>query len=161
MSAATDRVRAHGYAVDVTWTGAHAGPTRTYAGYSRTHEIAIAGKPVIAGSADPLFRGDAALHNPEELLVAALASCHLLAYLALCAREGIAVVAYVDAAKGTMSERGGAGRFTNVTLSPHVTIASDRAERARELHESAHAECFIANSVNFPVLVEPTIVCAE
>jgi organic hydroperoxide reductase OsmC/OhrA len=116
---------------------------------------------VILGSADPLFRGDARMYNPEELLVAALASCHLLAYLALCAREGIAVVAYVDAATGTMSERGGVGHFTNVTLYPRVTIADDRVDRAHALHAIAHEECFIANSVNFPVLFEPTIACGK
>jgi len=154
-------VREHHYAVGVTWTGATAGATQTYAGYSRAHEIAIPGKPVILGSADPLFRGDARMYNPEELLVAALASCHLLAYLALCAREGIAVVAYVDAATGTMSERGGVGHFTNVTLYPRVTIADDRVDRAHALHAIAHEECFIANSVNFPVLFEPTIACGK
>lgn len=152
-------VREHTYAVGITWTGAKDGPTRTYSGYSRAHEISIADKPVISGSADPLFRGDATRYNPEELLVAALASCHLLAYLALCAREGIAVVAYVDAAKGTMSERGGVGHFTNVTLHPHVTISGDRVDRAHALHAIAHEECFIANSVNFPVLFEATIQC--
>jgi organic hydroperoxide reductase OsmC/OhrA len=157
----TSAPREHRYAVAVDWTGAVAGPTKTYAAYSRDHEMTIEGKPVLAASADPLFRGTASAHNPEELLVAALASCHLLAYLALCAREGIAVVAYRDVARGTMSERAGAGHFTSVTLYPHVTIDDDRLERARELHEVAHAECFIANSVNFPVLCQPTIARAK
>ncbi len=154
-------VRVHTYAIGLAWTGAANGPTQTYAGYSRTYEISIAGKPVLAGSADPLFRGDASRYNPEELLVAALASCHLLAYLALCSREGIAVVSYADSAKGAMSERGGVGHFTNVTLYPRVTIADDRIDRAYALHAIAHEECFIANSVNFPVLFEPTIVCVK
>jgi len=154
-------VREHQYAVGLEWTGAKSGPTKTYAEYSRAHEITIAGKPAIAGSADPLFRGDARMYNPEELLVAALASCHLLAYLALCAREGIAVVSYADRAKGTMSERGGVGHFTNVTLYPQVSISDDRIDRAYALHAIAHEECFIANSVNFPVLFEPTIVCEK
>ena len=153
--------REHRYDVAIDWTGAGGGATKTYAGYSRDHEIQVAGKPAFAASADPLFRGTAGLYTPEELLVAALASCHLLAYLALCAREGIAVVAYRDAAKGTMSERAGAGRFTTVTLYPHVTLDDDRIDRARELHVTAHEECFIANSVNFPVVCEPTIVRAE
>jgi organic hydroperoxide reductase OsmC/OhrA len=154
--------REHNYTVALAWTGASAGPTKTYAAYSRAHEISIAGKPIIAGSADPLFRGDATRYNPEELLVAALASCHLLSYLALCARDGIAVVAYSDAAHGTMRERGGVGHFTTVTFYPHVTIAGngERLDHAYALHAIAHEECFIANSVNFPVLFEPTIVCA-
>ena len=156
--------REHRYDVAIDWTGAHRGSTKTYATYSRDHEITIAGKLPFVASADPLFRGSAGAYNPEELLVAALASCHLLAYLALCARERIAVVAYRDAAEGTMSERGGAGRFTNVTLHPQVTIAATggdaRVDRALALHATAHEECFIANSVNFPVLVEPTITSA-
>jgi organic hydroperoxide reductase OsmC/OhrA len=153
--------RRHAYRVEVAWTGAASGPTKTYDGYSRTHEVRIEGKPAIAASADPAFRGDAAMHNPEQLLVAALASCHLLAYLALCAREGIAVVGYRDLATGTMSERAGAGHFTSVTLRPEVTIDGERLERARALHMTAHEQCFIANSVNFPVVCEPTIARAK
>jgi organic hydroperoxide reductase OsmC/OhrA len=152
------KAREHAYDVEVDWTGAASGPTKTYDGYSRAHELRIDGKATIASSADPAFRGDSALHNPEQLLVAALASCHLLSYLALCAREGIAVVAYCDRATGTMIERAGVGRFTNVTLRPHVAIDDDRSDRARALHAAAHEQCFIANSVNFPVLCEPTIV---
>src|SRR6478672_8366375 len=76
--------REHRYAASLTWTGADAGPTTSYQSYSRAWRIAFAGKPVLEGSADPTFRGDPALHNPEELLLAALATCHMLSYLALC-----------------------------------------------------------------------------
>ena len=143
--------REHSYRANVVWTGAAQGPTKTYAGYSRDYTIHFDGKPEMGGSADPAFRGSAARYNPEELLLAALAACHMLAYLALCAREGIAVVAYRDDAIGTMSERAGAGRFTSVRLAPVVTVDDERLERARELHDLAREECFIANSVNFPV----------
>jgi organic hydroperoxide reductase OsmC/OhrA len=151
--------REHAHAARVSWIGPAAGSTLTYAGYSREHAVEFEGKPVaLRVSADPLFRGDATLANPEELLVAALSSCHLLSYLALCARAGIEVLAYEDRVRGTMAESAGAGRFTSVTLQPAVTIANERDRaRAAALHAEAHATCFIANSVNFPVRVEPTI----
>ncbi len=154
----TARARTHVYEVSLAWTGASAGPTHTYAGYSREHELAFADKPSIRASADPAFRGDAAAHNPEDLLVAALASCHMLSYLACCALARIAVVAYTDAARGEMEERGGAGAFVRVVLRPRVVVDDDRLERANALHHDAHAACFIANSVNFPVVCEPEIV---
>lgn len=149
----------HSYSATLIWTGAKDGPVRDYRGYSRGYRVDIAGKPPLIGSADPLFHGDSAVHNPEDLLVAALAACHMLTYLALCARAGIEVVAYEDEASGTMVLEGGGGRFTEVTLRPKVTLAAgaDRA-KARKLHKDAHADCFIANSVNFPVHAEPEIV---
>jgi organic hydroperoxide reductase OsmC/OhrA len=155
--------RLHRYEGRLVWTGAARGPIKTYASYSREYEVAFPGKPVLRGSADPAFRGDASLHNPEELLVAALSSCHCLSYLALAALAGIVVTAYEDAATGTMEETRGAGRFTDVLLRPTVTIASGApadVEKARALHEGAHATCFIAASVNFPVRCEPSVVVA-
>ncbi|MBC5811241.1 MAG: OsmC family protein [Candidatus Eremiobacteraeota bacterium] len=145
------RAREHAYETRVVWSGASQGPTTSYAAYSRAHTIEADGKPSLAGSADPVFRGDASLWNPEEMLVAALSTCHLLSYLALCALEGIAVTAYRDRATGIMSEMSGAGKFVSVVLRPEVEIDDERVERATALHEKAHAQCFIANSVNFPV----------
>jgi len=146
-----NRTREHRYQTRVVWSGAAQGPTKTYAAYSREHTIEAAGKPALTGSADPAFRGDASHYNPEELLLAALSTCHLLTYLALCAREGIAVVSYTDEASATMTETGGAGRFVHAVLRPQVEIDDDRVERASALHDEAHTECFVANSVNFPV----------
>ena len=150
----------HRYTASLSWTGASAGPTTSYQSYSRAWRMEFAGKPALDGSADPTFRGDPALHNPEELLLAALTSCHMLSYLALCSLKGIAVTAYRDKPEGTM-QRGADGRtrFVSVKLRPEVTIA-DPAKRdaALALHQGAHAECFIANSVNFPVENAPTII---
>ena len=148
----------HEYRAKILWTGAVRGPTSSYPAYSRDYLVEIDGKAPLRGSADATFRGDASLHNPEDLLVAALSACHLLSYLALCARGGVAVVAYEDAAHGTMTERDGAIRFTEVVLRPVVAVAagSDLA-KAKALHEQAHRECFIANSVNFPVRHEATV----
>jgi organic hydroperoxide reductase OsmC/OhrA len=156
------RVRTHQYDVRTVWDGAAAGPTRDYQSYSREYAIEIAGKPRLQASADATFRGDKALHNPEDLLVAALSGCHLLSYLALCSLKKIEVTAYHDQAFGLMEESAGAGRITEVTLRPRVTIAagSDVAA-ATALHKEAHKVCFIANSVNFPVKHEPVVEVAS
>jgi organic hydroperoxide reductase OsmC/OhrA len=149
----------HRFACHVTWTGAAFGPTATYADYSRDLRADFDGKPSLGISAAPVFRGDATRQNPEDLLVAALSTCHALSYLALCARAGILVVAYEDDAAGTMTLVDRVMRFTEVVLRPKVTIAAGGdVEKARALHERAHAECFIASSVNFPVRNEPTVV---
>jgi organic hydroperoxide reductase OsmC/OhrA len=149
--------REHSYQTRLTWSGASQGPTKTYAAYSREHTLEAPGKPALTGSADPAFRGDAAHYNPEELLIGALSACHLLTYLALCSLEGIAVVSYVDEASGTMTETGGAGRFVRALLRPQIEIDDERVERALALHDEARTQCFVANSVNFPVEHEPSV----
>jgi len=144
----------HRYAVRTVWSG----ETSSYESYSRQHRIEIAGKSPILGSSDPAFRGDSALHNPEDMLVAALSTCHMLWYLHLCAVKGVVVTGYEDNAEGTMLETPRKAHFTEVVLRPVVTITADSdPARAESLHQRAHAECFIANSVNFPVRCEPTI----
>jgi organic hydroperoxide reductase OsmC/OhrA len=148
-------VRTHRYATRVEW-GANGGGTKGYARYSRDHSIVAAGKPEILGSSDPLFRGDASRYSPEELLVASLSACHMLWYLHLCAVNRVTVITYLDEATGEMEESAdGGGRFVRVVLRPQVTIAAGDRDRALALHDQAHHHCFIANSVNFPVDVEP------
>ena len=149
----------HHYKVDVTWTGNQGTGTKTYQGYGREHEIRIAGKPVLAGSSDPTFRGDASKHNPEDMLVTSLSTCHMLSYLHQAVLAGVVVTAYEDHAEGSMETDAHGGRFLEVVLHPVVTIsaASDPA-KAEAAHEPAHHACFIANSVNFPVRCEPRIV---
>ncbi|HZA87249.1 MAG TPA: OsmC family protein [Acidimicrobiales bacterium] len=150
----------HHFAARLVWTGAEHGPTRDYQSYSREYRVEVEGKPPLIGSAHPAFQGDPGKHNPEDLLVAALAACHMLSYLALCTRAGIEVVAYQDQASGMMAIKERKMRFVEVTLAPHVTIAAGDLEQARALHEKAHEACFIANSVNFPVLTMPTVTRA-
>lgn len=152
--------KTHSYTARITWSNASGTGTTSYKAYSRDHVISIDGKPDIAASADPAFRGDAGRYNPEDLLVASLSGCHMLWYLHLAAVAGVVVTGYVDDAIGTMAEDAKTGgRFTSVMLRPQVTIASDSdPEKARAAHESAHRMCFIANSVNFPVTCEPTII---
>ena len=154
--------KSHHYDLRLDWTDARQGAALKYETYSREYRIEIAGKPPLIGSSDPTFLGDRSLHNPEDLLLAALSACHMLSYLALAARSRIAVVAYSDAASATMSEtaphRMG---FTEAILRPRVTIAAGAdPAKAKALHERAHEICFIANSVNFPVRHEAEIVVA-
>jgi organic hydroperoxide reductase OsmC/OhrA len=149
----------HRYEARLIWEGNTGSGTASYAGYSRDYRIITEGKPPIGGSADPAFHGDAARHNPEDLFVAAIAACHMLFYLGLCARSGVRVLYYDDNALGELSLRGaGGGRFECIVLRPHVTISADSDDGlARRLHDEAHARCFIANSCSVPIRHEPVI----
>ncbi|HEX3464583.1 MAG TPA: OsmC family protein [Candidatus Elarobacter sp.] len=145
-------VRPHLFETRLHWDGPAHGPTTSYKAYSHDYVVEANGKPPLRGSADPHFLGDGAFYNPEDLLVASLSACHLLSYLAECARAGIEVLAYEDDARGEMTLIDGAIRFREVVLHPKVTLSDPaRVDEANALHERAHAVCFIANSVNFPV----------
>lgn len=153
----------HRYTARLIWEGNLGKGTSEYAGYSRRFRVSLDNKPDLSGSADPAFRGEADRHNPEDLLVASLSACHMLSYLALCARKGITVVDYTDEAHGVMNVfPDGGGRFESVTLHPRVTVTDAAMESpAMDLHESAHALCFIAGSCNFPVYNLPTVAVAQ
>lgn len=149
--------REHSYRVTVQWNGNRGSGTSGYKDYGREHTIEAGDKPAIPGSSDPAFRGDRSRWNPEDLLVASASACHQLWYLHLCADAGVIVLAYQDQAEGTMVD-GDRGHFTRIVLRPRVTIrkGSD-ASLALRLHHDAHEKCYIANSLNFPVTVEPAI----
>jgi organic hydroperoxide reductase OsmC/OhrA len=155
--------RIHNYEISVRWTGNRGTGTSGYRDYGREHDVSADGRPVIAASSEPLFRGDPARWNPELELVAALSQCHMLWYLHLSAAAGVVVTSYTDQAGGTMTEADdGGGRFTEVVLRPRVAVASaEMTQAAASLHREAHAKCFIASSVNFPVRHEPIITVAE
>ena len=168
-------IRTHSYDVTVAWTGNRGRGTSGYREYDRDHEVTVsgagddeetgdAGRPqAIAGSSDSTFRGDPGRWNPEQLLTAALAQCHMLSYLHACATVGIVVTGYTDEAHGTMTETtDGGGHFTEVVLRPRVTVAApDMIEKAIGLHAEAHSRCFIASSVNFPVRHEAVVLAAS
>nr|MDT0662943.1 OsmC family protein [Micromonospora sp. DSM 115978] len=142
----------HTYDTVVTWTGNRGTGTSGYRDYDRAHDVTADGRPVIPGSSDPAFRGDPTRWTPEHLLLAALSQCHMLSYLHLCAVNGVTVIDYVDHARGTMRQVGKGGHFTEAVLRPRVTVAAaDQVETAYALHAQAHANCFIAASVTFPV----------
>ncbi|GAB2969335.1 OsmC family protein [Nocardioides montaniterrae] len=149
----------HRYALALSWQGNRGSGTSGYRDYGRDALVTAAGKPDLLGSADPTFRGDASRWNPEELLLAALAQCHLLSYLHSAVNHGVVVTAYDDEPVGTMEQVGQGGRFTSVLLRPRVTVAdASMVEVARAIHHEASENCFIAASVAFPVTHEPTIL---
>ena len=155
-------MKQHTYKLQVVWKGNDGEGTKTYRSYRRDHIISADGKPEIVGSSDRAFRGDATRYNPEELLVAALSTCHMLAYLHLCAVNQVVVEEYQDSPVGAMEETpDGSGHFVRCTLYPVVKISAGDPAKAIELHHEAHKLCFIANSVNFEVGCEAKVVAAE
>ncbi|HET9930887.1 MAG TPA: OsmC family protein [Polyangiaceae bacterium] len=127
------------------------------ASFSRNHEVSFGTGQSLKLSATEEYRGDANRVNPEELLVSALSSCHMMTFLALAARGGLLVDQYSDDAVGYLEKDGG-GRLavTRVILRPRVRFGSSKPapEELRALHERAHRGCFIANSVKTEVHVE-------
>jgi len=149
----------HEYKSNLVWEGNLGAGTSTYQGYGRQWRVQVEGKPDLVGTADPTFRGEWDKYNPEELLVVSLSSCHMLTYLALCARDKISVLSYSDEASGVMKTTpDGGGRFESVTLRPRVEIVESKQALATELHEKAQSFCFIASSVNFPVRHAPVVI---
>lgn len=147
----------HRYHIDVEWTGNRGTGTSGYRDYGRDHVVRASGLPDLPGTADPTFHGDRDRWNPEQLLLAALAQCHMLSFFHLAVKHHVGVVSYTDAATGIMRlNRDGSGEFTEAVLHPRVALA-DESQRglADSLHEQAHRVCFIARSVNFPVLNRP------
>ena len=157
----------HIYNVNLVWTGnpltAAGQGTYSYTSYERSFEIHAEGKAVLQGSSDVAYRGDATKYNPEEMLVASLSSCHMLWYLHLCSVAGVVVLEYSDEATGIMTETAdGGGYFKEVTLRPKVIVADNTMiAKANELHHEANKKCFIANSVNFPVLHRPVCLAGK
>lgn len=145
--------REHDYTARVVWTGNRGTGTAEYRGYDRTWNVETPGKPVIKCSNDPLLGGDPGLHNPEDMLIAALSACHMLWFLHLASAAGIVVTGYEDdpLAVGE-TDAHGASRFLRATLRPRITLASGSDPvSADALHARVHDYCFVARSVNFPV----------
>ncbi|ASW74492.1 peroxiredoxin [Chryseobacterium piperi] len=149
----------HHYKITIQWTGNQGTGTSGYKDYERSHSISVDNKAAIEGSSDPAFRGDKTKHNPEELFLSSLSSCHMLWYLHFCSEAGIIVTDYTDQATGIMAETAtGSGHFTEATLHPRVIVTEESmVQKAKELHKKASEFCFIANSVNFPVKHIPTV----
>ena len=148
----------HNYKLTAVWTGNTAEGTKNVRTYDRSHTVTIQGKPELFLTTDNPHVGDQSKLNPEDLLVSALSSCHLLSYLYLCSMDGIIIKAYTDHATGIMIEKAnGGGSFKEVTLNPTFYVADESmVEKAIALHHKAHEICYIANSVNFEVKCNPT-----
>ena len=142
----------------VRWTRASA--DFTYDHYNRAHDVSFkSGAIMLPGSAAPAFRGDADRVDPEEAYVASLSACHMLTFLAICARKRLTVDAYEDDAIGYM-DKGANGKLwvSRVTLHPRISFAPGTSvsdEQLAEIHHLSHEECFIANSVKTDVSVAP------
>ena len=150
----------HHYEVNVLWTGNKGTGTSSYRDYGRDHSVSAVGLPVLLGSAERTFHGDRERWNPEQLLVTALAQCHLLSYLHVAVLHGVVITRYEDTATAIMvMNRDGSGQFESVALHPKIQVGDPAtAELALSLHAEASAKCFIARSVNFPVRHEPGLL---
>jgi organic hydroperoxide reductase OsmC/OhrA len=151
---------AHQYRASVTWKRGDA--TFTDQRYSRAHSWSFDGGITVPASSSPLSvrlpYSVAEAVDPEEALVAALASCHMLTFLYVAAKQGFVVDGYADEAVGEMTKNE-RGKFwvSKVTLSPRITFTGDKrptSEQLDELHHLAHEECYIANSVKSEVVVQ-------
>jgi organic hydroperoxide reductase OsmC/OhrA len=143
----------HRYAASCSWTGSTGAG---YESYGRSHLGWVAAREQRL-SADPTFRGDPELTNPEQLVVLAASSCQLLSFLAVAARARVDVVDYRDDAEGFMPANVNPMWITRIVLRPHITVRGDvDDERLSHLCEVAHRECFIANSLRSEITVEPT-----
>ncbi len=143
------------------WSGAAKGPARDPATFSRDLDVSL-GTVTVPLSSAPRYGGVATRANPEQLLVASLSACQALTYLYLAAKNGVVVVRYVDDAEGHLALVDGKIRMTRVRLRPAITIEGGaNTEKARQLVEKAHQECFITNSVSTRVEIESSFEFAE
>ncbi len=130
----------------------------TYETYSRDHTLGFECGVTVAASAAPEFLGTVGRVDPEQAFVASLASCHMLSFLAIAARKRFVVDSYADDAVGFM-EKNAEGKLaiTRVVLHPKVSFGSSAPSHTdlEKLHELAHENCFIANSVRTSIGVEP------
>ena len=155
--ASKEDTNAQEYQALLVWEGNLGHGTSNYMDYGRKYSVRIEGKPDLVGSCDPLFLGDAALHSPEDLFLAALSSSHMLSYLALCSRNKINVLKYQDRVRATMKGKLGGGKFDSVTLEPLVVIAPGDERLAMKLHDKAHDESGIVRTMKIKVKHEATI----
>ena len=130
-----------------------------YDTYDRTHTVTFEGGISIRGSAAKEFLGKPEHANPEELFAAALSSCHMLTFLAIAAKSRLTVESYEDNAMALL-EKNAAGKLAipQTVLRPKVVFATATPvtrEKLVELHDKAHRNCFIANSVACEVVTEP------
>jgi len=143
----------HEYSTRLAWAGS---TIDGYRAYDRTHDVRLAGG-TLPVSADASFRGDASLTNPEQLLLAAASSCQLLSFLAVAALAKVDVVAYEDEATALMAQTADPMRITEIVLRPRITARGADESTLAQLVETAHRQCFIANTLNATVRVEHSI----
>jgi organic hydroperoxide reductase OsmC/OhrA len=141
------------HSIQLQWQRGDAAFERNH--YPREHELRFPGGQGLRGSADPAYGGDAGASNPEELLLAALSSCHMLTFLAVAANRGYVIDRYEDQASAVL-EKNAEGKMavTRAVLAPRVAFGGDKQPSPEDyaaLHQRAHAACFIANSIKTTV----------
>lgn len=152
--------QAHVFEGRIVWTG-RAAESDGKLRLERACRLEFDGKRTLEGSSPAVFNGDDSRHNPETLMVSSLMACHLMTYLAVCERAGIAIATYEDHGSGTLALKDGKVRMIEVVLRPQVTITDPtQLQRATELHVKAHENCFMSNSVAFTVRVQPEVTAA-
>lgn len=145
---------AHPYPLTLAWTGNTLDGT-----YTRDATVTNPGKPPLAVSSAPEYGGDATRWNPEDLLGSALATCHMLTFLALCAKAKVEVVGYEDHAEAVLDTVDKVTRITQVHLRPVIRVTRGTGmAKVVELFEKAHKYCFVAHSVTCEAVLEPRVV---
>lgn len=133
------------------------GKTFDFERYDRTHRIQFGSGTTVTASAAPDFQGNPDAVNPEEQLVAAVSSCHMLTFLAIAARSHLVVERYTDTAVGVLAKNeAGKLAITEITLKPVIAFSGETSPdtlKLKQLHEKAHANCFIANSIRTRVII--------
>lgn len=142
----------------LAWQGQAADRPFTYETIDRSTQLAFPGGAAIEASAPPQFFGDGSRANPETLMLGSLMQCHFLTFMAVAAKSGATVLSYSDRASGVLGQNAsGKTGFVSVTLRPKVELDEAHQARLATFHEKAHRNCFMSNSVNFPVTVEPDL----
>lgn len=128
-----------------------------YETFDRTHLLKFSGGAGLSASSAPEYKGDASLVNPEEQMIAATSSCHMLTFLAIASKSRLTVESYDDRASGVLAKNSdGKLAITEITLRPRVVFSGENipdATKLRQLHEKAHANCIVANSIRASVVV--------
>lgn len=147
------------YGATVAW---HLAPDATfdYEHFNRNHEWTFAGGEVIQASASPDYFGSNNRVNPDEAVVAATSSCHMLTFLSIAAKKQLKVLSYIDQPQGTVDKNeNGAMAMTKIVLRPRVVFEADvSAEEVQAIHDSTLGHCFVANSLKSEIVIEPVIV---
>lgn len=146
----------HEYEIGLSWIG-DVNLEKNYR-YNKTYELSFKNKPNMVGSADPMFHGNPNLYNPEEMLLSALASCHMMSFFYLCGKEKIKINSYQDKPIGKLKTNpNGSGQFEEVTLHPIIKTDDKNLKKIEGLFIQANDYCFIARSCNFTIKHKPLI----
>jgi len=144
----------HRYPLTLAWTGNTLDGT-----YNRNATVTNPGKHDLAVSSAPEYAGDASRWNPEDLLGSALATCHMLTFLALCAKAKVEILGYEDHAEAVLDTVDKVARITQVHLRPVIRVARGSSmAKVVDLFEKAHKYCFVANSVTCAAVLNPRVV---